>query len=301
MLNNIQFEYPYVLLLIILFIIADIFFKAKSATYYIPHIKQFQEASATSNFLRYCIKYVAIIFAIISLASPIKTSHTQNIKKDGINIVLSLDTSGSMKAIGFNRNKLEQNRWQAVQSIVKPFIEKRVNDNIALVVFGSSVLTASPLSFDNDAQQEILDYLDIGIIGDKTAMIDSLAASINILKDKPAKSNIIILLTDGEDTASITPYSVITKMAQKYNIKIYTVGIGESNRLLLNQIATQTGAKSFEAYTKEHLEAVYQTIDQLEKTKIDADKIILKEYYFFYPLFVSLIALSIYIFLINKE
>ena len=301
MFNNITFEYPYVLLLIVLFIISSVFFKEKAATFYMPHLQQFRQAQSKINILLPLLKYIAIIFAIISLASPVRTSHTQNIKKDGINIVLSLDTSGSMRAIGFNQKDLEQNRWQAVSQIVQDFIAKRINDNIGLVVFGSSVLTASPLSFDNQAQAEIVDYLEIGIIGDKTAMIDSLISSINILKNKKAKSNIIIVLTDGEDTASQTPMNIVIKLAQKYNIKIYTIGIGESNNILLNKISSSTNAKSFKARSKEDLQKVYEEIDGLEKVKIDATKIILKEYYFFYTLFISLIALCFYTFLINKE
>lgn len=271
------------------------------ATYYVPHVKLFAQATQYRSFWQKVLKYLILIFALISLASPIKIKQTLPIKKDGINIVLSLDTSASMRAMGFNRNELEQNRWQAVQAIVRDFIQKRVHDNIGLIVFGSSVMTASPLSFDNHAQQEIIDYLDIGILGDKTAMIDSLASAISILKDKKAKSNIIIVLTDGEDNISQTPLSVVIKLANKYNIKIYTIGIGESNNILLNNISQSTQAKSFTAQTKMDLKTVYETINTLEKVELDADKIILKEYYFFYTLFISLIALSIYIVLINKE
>lgn len=301
MLNNISFEYPYALLLILLFIICSIFCKAKTPTYYIPHLKLFEQTQSKINLLIPFFKYSVIVFAIISLASPVKTSHTQNIKKDGINIVLSLDTSGSMKAIGFNQEDLEQNRWQVVSQIVQEFIDKRINDNIALVVFGNSVMTASPLSFDNNAQKEIIEYLDIGIIGDKTAMIDSLVTSISILKNNKSHSNIIVLLTDGEDTASKTPLNVVIRMAKKYDVKIYTIGIGESNHTLLNKLSTATNARSFKATSKENLKNVYDAINKIEKIKIDSTQIILKEYYFFYTLFISLIALCFYIFLINKE
>ena len=301
MLNNFTFEYPYVLLGITVFILCDIFCKAKMATYYMPHIKLFAKATEHKNLWRMILKYLVIIFALISLASPVKIEQTIPIKKEGINIVLSLDTSGSMKAMGFNTEFLEQNRWQAVQNIVSDFIQKRIHDNIGLVVFGSSVMTASPLSFDNRAQQEIINYLEVGIIGDKTAMIDSLASAITMLKDKTSTSNIIIVLTDGEDNISQTPLSVIIKLANKYNIKIYTIGIGESNSLLLNKISSSTHAKSFNAKSKKDLKTIYDTINEIEKVEIDADKVVLKEYYFFYTLFIALLALSIYIVLINKE
>lgn len=301
MFNGITFEYPFVFLLLLIFILSALWFKAKTPTYYFPHLRILNHSQSKRRILAPLLKTIAVVCAVIALASPIKTSHIQNIQKEGINIVLSLDTSGSMKAIGFNQDDLEQNRWQAVSSIVQDFISKRQGDNIALVVFGTSVMTASPLSFDKNAQQEIVNYLDIGIVGDKTAMIDSLAASINILKDKKNTSNIVIALTDGEDNISQIPLEVVVRMAQKHKIKIYTIGIAQSNQIILDHISTQTGAQSFKANSKEDLEHVYETIETLEKSKIDSSRVVLKEYFFFYALFVSILALIGYIFLINKE
>lgn len=294
-------EYPLVLLAIIPFIVCSIYCEAKSPTYYIPHLNIFKDSQINSSRVLSILKWFIIITSIIALASPIRTLDTKIIQNDGIDIVLSLDTSGSMRAIGFNKNDVEQNRWQAVSLIVKDFIKKRVNDNIGIVVFGTSVLTASPISFDKNTQSEIIDYLDIGIIGDKTALIDSLASSINILKDSKSKSKIIIVLTDGVDTASTIPLKVINSLSSKYNIKIYAIGIGESNRNLLNKITTVSKGKSFIANSSNDLEKIYKQIDSLERSKIDSNKVILKEYLFFFPLFFSIIFLILYIFLKNKE
>lgn len=301
MFNNISLEYPQALLLIIPFIICSFYCKAKNPTYYIPHLNIFKHANNKINSFIVFLKWFVIIFSLISLSSPIKILDTKFIKNDGIDIVLSLDTSGSMRAIGFNKDNLEQNRWQVVSSLVKDFIKKRVNDNIALVVFGSSVLTASPISFDKQAQEEIISYLDIGIVGDKTALIDSLASSINILKDSKAKSKLIIVLTDGADTISTIPLKVIQSLSKKYKIKIYAIGIGESNIALLNQITDASNGKTFQARTKKDLKAVYEEINKLEKSEIETNKIILKQYLFFYSLFFAIIALILLIFLKNKE
>ncbi|WP_428023459.1 VWA domain-containing protein [Arcobacter sp.] len=301
MFNNFTFEYPWFLCLIFLFIFCDFFCKAKNQSYYFVHLKIFNQVTSNTNTLIYLLKYLTIIFSLIALSSPIKILDKQVLKKDGINIILNLDTSGSMKQRGFNSSNKEQNRWNVVNNVVQDFIEKRVNDNIGLVVFGTSVLTASPLSFDKNSQKEIIKYIDIGIVGEKTAMFDSLATSINILKDKKAKSNIIILLTDGEDTASQIPLQIINKLARKYNIKIYTIGIGESNRQILNVIAQETNAKSFLANSKDDLIEVYNTINKLEKSDIDDNILLLKEYLFFYPLFMSIIFLIFYIYLKNRD
>jgi len=301
MFENFSFEYPWFLCLIFLFIFCDIYCKAQNPAYYFVHLKIFKNSSSNKNTLIYIIKYLAIIFSLIALASPIRILDRQLLKKDGINIILDLDTSGSMRERGFNKANINQNRWHVVNSVVQDFIEKRINDNIGLVVFGSSVLTASPLSFDKNSQKEIIKYIDIGIVGEQTAMFDSLATSINILKDKKAKSNIIILLSDGEDTASKIPLQIVNKLAVKYNIKIYTIGIGESNRQILNFISQETGAKSFVANSKEDLIEVYESINTLEKSDIDNNILLLKEYLFFYPLFMGIIFLIFYIYLKNKD
>ena len=301
MFSNFSFEYPWVLVLIFVFIFCDMYCKEKNSSYYFVHLKIFKQLTYSTNAIVYVCKYLTIILTLIALASPVKILNNQLLKKEGINIILDLDTSGSMRERGFNPNDLQQNRWNVVNNVVQDFIEKRVNDNIGLVVFGSSVLTASPLSFDKNSQKEIIKYIDIGIVGEQTAMFDSLATSINILKNSKAKSNIIILLTDGEDNASKIPPQIVLKLAKKYKIKIYTIGIGESNRQMLRTIAQETEAKSFLANSKDDLIEVYNTINKLEKSDIDKNTLILKDYLFFYPLFIGIIYLIFYIYLKNRD
>ncbi len=301
MINNFTFEYPFVLLSILLFIVCSKFCVEKVQSYYMPHLHIYQEASQISSSFTTILKWLTIIFAIVALASPIKQLEVVHKKSNGIDMILSLDTSGSMRQIGFNKENHNQNRWDVVSVLVKDFISKRVNDNIGLIVFGTSVMTASPLTYDKKAQVKIIDNLQIGIVGDKTALIDSIATSINILSKRESKSKIIIVLTDGEDTASTIPYKVVEKMAKKYNIKIYTIGIGEPNRMLLNEISKNSGGKSFIANSKENLEEIYTIINKLEKSEIEQNKIILKEYYFAYPLFLAFFSLVFLVFLKNKR
>jgi len=299
--NNITFEYPYFLLVILLFIMCDFLCKNKTATYYIPHLNIFNQSKKTNTALTTILKYITIISAIIALSSPYEKLQTLNIKKDGLDIVLSLDTSGSMRQIGLNEEDVEQNRWDVVRDIVEEFIPKRINDNIAIVVFGTSVMTASPLSFDKNAQAKIIKHLDIGVAGDKTALIDSIAGSINILKNSKAKSKIIIALTDGEDTASIIPLQVVINLIKKHNIKIYAIGIGESNKRVLNQLSQASQGKAFYANSKDNLELIYKEINKLEKSKIEQNKIIMKDYFYMYFLYISIFSIFFYIYYKNQN
>jgi Ca-activated chloride channel homolog len=298
--NNFTFEYPYFLLLIVLFIVCSIYCKAKTPTYFIPHLNIFQFANQKSMIVINILKYLVIVFSIIALASPIKINDTILLKNNGINILLNIDASGSMKERDLDAN-YSKNRFEVVKEIVKDFIDKRVADNIGIVLFGDSVLIASPLSFDKDAQKQILDYLDVEMAGQKTAIIDSLASSVNILKNQNAKSNIIILLSDGEDNSSKILLDVVIKLLNKYNIKAYTIGIGNFNQNILYEISKKSNARSYTAMSKEDLILIYEDINKLEKSQIDQNKIILKDYLFFYPLFFAILSLILLIYLKNKE
>lgn len=300
MFNNFTFEYPYFLLLILLFMFCSFFCRAKSPSYLIPHLNIFQKVNQKSTLFTNILKYLVIIFSIIALCSPIKINDTVNLKNDGINIILNLDASFSMYEIDLDENN-EKNRFEVVKEIVKDFITKRVADNIGIVLFGDSVLISSPLSFDKEAQKQIIDYLDVGMAGKNTALIDSVASGINILKDKKAKSNIIILLSDGEDNSSSIPLEIVIKLLKKYSIKVYTIGIGNFNNSILNSLAIESKAKAYTAYSKEDLVFIYEDINKLEKSQIEQNKIVLKDYLFFYPLFLAVLCLIIFIYLRNKE
>jgi Ca-activated chloride channel family protein len=296
-----KLEYPFVLGLFILFLLCSKYCKVKSESYYMPHLEIFESSKDFKSSFISILKWSTIVFSIIALSSPIKELNIIKNKKDGIDMIVSLDTSGSMRERGFNPSNPNQNRWQVVQEIVNDFVSKRVNDNIGIVVFGTSVMTASPLSYDKRAQKRIIESLSIGIVGDKTALINSIATSVNILKEKKTKTKIIIAITDGEDTASNIPLSVVVKLAKKYNIKIYTISIGRANTYTLEELSSNTGGKTFVASTKNDLEEIYAIINKLEKSKIDQNKIIVKEYYFFYPLILSFLSLLFFVYFKNKR
>lgn len=300
MFNNISFEYPYFLLLILLFIICEFICKAKSPSYLIPHLHIFQQSNKKSILFTLVLKYIIIIFSIIALSSPIKINDSIILKNEGVNIILNLDTSFSMYEQDLDEN-YTKNRFEIVKEIVKDFITKRVNDNIGIVIFADSVLISSPLSFDKNSQKEMIDYLDIGMAGENTALIDSVASSVNILKDKEAKSNIIILLSDGEDNVSKIPLDVVIKLLNKYHIKIYSIGIGRFNTNILDLLAKESNGKSYFAYSRNDLIKIYEDINKLEKSQIEQNKIVLKDYLFFYPLFIAVLFLIIFIYLKNKE
>ncbi|WP_024789788.1 VWA domain-containing protein [Lebetimonas sp. JH292] len=230
-------------------------------------------------------EFLSILFLSIALASPVKTKIITNIQKKGYDIVIDLDTSGSMAQ--FNKINIAKN-------VIRAFIKKRKNDRVGLVIFGNIAYIASPLTPDKKALNEILKRIYPGIAGEKTAIYDALFLSNNLFKHSHAKNKIIILVTDGMDNASITPIDVTIKKLKKEKIRVYTVGIGnEIDPVTLRLIANKTGGKFFDVFSKDELKQVYETINRLEKSKISSKTIINKIYYFKYPLFLGILFLLI--------
>jgi len=198
------------------------------------------------------------------------------------------------------------NRFDVVKSIVNDFISQRTNDNIGLVVFGAYSFIASPLTYDDNILKRIVSQLSIGMAGRYTALYESLAQGVNLLKMTESNSKVVILLTDGYSTQGqdSVPIDVALDLAKKENIKVYPIGIGhpnEYNRAVLVKIAEDTGGVAFGASSAAELKEVYKKIDSLEKSEIKNETFTYLQYYYFYPLFIGFISLMLYVYFRNKR
>ncbi|MDQ7067420.1 MAG: VWA domain-containing protein [Sulfurimonas sp.] len=287
--SSYSFEYPYILLLVFVFILGDILFRQKRASYYIPNLISKLKPIRSTSFIKVLLKYSMIITLLVSLASPIQTLQLPDKTQHSLDIVLSLDTSGSMSLNGFNELDYNQSRWSVVQDVASDFIKNRSKDRIGMVVFGDTSAVVSPLSYDNSAPLISLKNISIGLVGRSTALIDSLASASFLLENSLSSSRLIILLSDGDDTASKIPLEIILKQLDKHHIKVYTIAIGESNNNLLELISAKTNAKSFIANNKKDLDKVYKEISSLEANTHNRSTIKVIKYFYFYPLFISLL------------
>ncbi len=230
-----------------------------------------------------------LAFLLIALARPQLLNQQGKRSSAGLDIMLALDTSNSMLAMDFELEGERKNRLQVVKTVVESFIEKRRDDRIGLVVFGSEAYTQAPLTMDHQVLLEFMKPVNIGMAGPETAIGDALGTAVKRLKDVDAKSRIIILLTDGSNTAGQIDPREAARLAQSFGIKVYTVGVGSNEPVpfpvrgfwgieyrsqvikmdedLMSYIAQQTGAQYFQASSTEALQKVYDTIDKLEKTK----------------------------------
>jgi len=239
--------------------------------------------------LPFALRMLALALAIIALARPQSTNIQRNVTTEGIDIVLSLDVSGSMLARDFKPDRLE-----AAKSLGINFISGRANDRIGLVIFAGESFTLCPLTTDRATLINQFKAVDIGVLEDGTAIGSGLATAISRLKDSDAKSKVIILLTDGVNNRGEIAPMTAAEMAKTFGIKVYTIGVGtfgtapypvqtpfgtryqdmqvEIDEDLLKGIAHMTGGEYFRATNNKALEQVYQKIDQLEKSKIEVNE-----------------------------
>lgn len=235
------------------------------------------------------LRLTALALLILAIARPQLANVRTEVTSEGVDILLAIDTSGSMQALDFKIGGDEVDRLTVVKQVVADFIKHRISDRIGMVVFGEAAYTQSPLTLDYDMLLSFLNQVQIGAAGDGTAIGDGLALSVKRLKDLPSKSKVIILLTDGRNNSGrITPEKA-AEIAAAYGIKVYTIGVGTRGAVpfpqqtffgmrqilvqldideeTLQRIAEKTGGKFFRATDTEGLKQIYATIDKLEKSE----------------------------------
>lgn len=244
------------------------------------------------QFIPSLLRLIVLLLFIIALSGPRNVLDETIYKSEGIDIVLSVDASGSMAAEDFKINNKRQNRLDVVKKVMTEFISKRLNDRVGLVAFAGLAHTVCPLTTDYTWLEANLERVTLGLIKDGTAIGSAIANSILRLKTSNAKSKIIILLTDGvSNSGSISPLEA-AKAAETFGIRIYTIGAGRDGLVpypavdffgrkkykkveigmdeeTLKEIARITGGQYYRATDTEQLREIYDEIDRLEKSEIE--------------------------------
>ena len=235
--------------------------------------------------LVFALRCLALTFLVIAIARPQSTNSFRSESTEGIDIMLSLDISGTMLA-----EDLKPNRLEAAKEVATKFIADRPDDNIGLVVFAGESFTQCPLTTDHGVLINLLNAVEFGVIEDGTAIGLGLANAVNRIKDSQAKSKVIILLTDGSNNRGDIAPLTAAEIAKKFGVRVYTIAVGkhgmapypfqtpmgiryqnvpvEIDEDVLQQIAKMTGGSFFRATDNASLGAIYGEIDQMEKTKL---------------------------------
>lgn len=233
------------------------------------------------------LRTAAYALLVVALARPQGIEQNVRTSTEGIDIMLSIDVSGSMLARDFKPDRIT-----AAKEVAASFISDRVGDRLGLVVFAGEAFTQSPLTTDQSTLQTLLARIRSGLIEDGTAIGNGLATAINRLRESEAKSKVIILLTDGiNNRGEIAPMTA-AEIARAQGIRVYTIGVGsrgtapypavdmfgnmtfinqkvEIDEKTLTEIARLTGGRYFRATDKEKLQAIYDEINQLEKSRVE--------------------------------
>jgi Ca-activated chloride channel family protein len=302
-LSDIHFERPWFLLLAlpVLWLYYLAWRKHKPATLRVNRIPVFTQAQRAKIYFRNIplfFRLLAALLIIVCIATPVKYKTTEINSGEGIEIVLCLDVSGSMLAKDFSPNRLV-----ASQQVASDFIKKRRGDKIGLVVFAGQSLTICPVTTDHNALLFQLNNIEYGMLLDGTSIGSGLASSVERLRLGKAKSKVVVLLTDGEDTGGKISPDVAKDLAKTFGIRVYTIGVGtegfatipyqtatgttvmEKERVsvdedLLKGIAAETGGKYYRATNTASLQQIYDDIESLEKTDIQTSQFNKKNYVF---------------------
>ena len=297
--SSFEFEYPYIFILLLLILCI---YKCPATVKKIifPHIQLFTKVTSFLN--REKIFYSLILALLVSaLASPIEYDAKLSQNRKGRDLVFVLDTSGSMGESGYSSENQDASKFTILKNLISEFVQKRYDDNVGVTLFGSFAFSSVPLTYDMKAVSFLLDFLEVGIAGENTAIGDGIATAATLLEHGNAKNRVMILITDGYQNSGITSIKKAIEKAKKSDIKIYTIGIGKAQDFdvkLLEKIAKDTNAKMFQAKDASELLNVYDTLDSLEPSAIKSQQYLNKKMLYFYPLSLAMLLL---LFLLAKR
>ncbi len=292
--QHIEFAYPWILGLLLLIPVLIFEYQRRQSvknaaltvttTHFIQNTKSVKTLLIHLPFI---VRIMAIICLIVAMAMPrMKYVETQT-EGEGISVVLCFDISGSMTERDFQPNRIE-----AAKKVASEFVKQRPGDLIGVVIFSSISYTLCPITTDHNAVLSQIRNIQSGYLQEEgTAIGSGLATSVDRLRESPSKSKVIILLTDGVDVGGTVPPELAKKMAEKYKIKIYTIGVGSNREInevvnspmgsvteqrkldfnegLLQDLAQSTGGQYFHATDNNALLEIYKSINLLEKTKVN--------------------------------
>lgn len=234
------------------------------------------------------LSLLAVLLLVVALAQPRRTFHSQRVEGEGIDIMIALDISGSMRALDF----APQDRLGAAKAVIRDFVAGRPHDRLGLVVFAARAFTQCPLTLDQTVLTGFLDEIEVGLIPDGTAIGLGLATAVGRLRTSEAESKTIILLTDGVNNVATLEPETAAELAKTLGVRVYAVAIGREgvapypvddpifgrrmqqietriDEKLLTEIARTTGGEMFRATDPEALTRIFATIDELETTRYE--------------------------------
>lgn len=259
-----------------------------------------EDARATRRFnTRGLLGGLLWLLLVMAASRPVWLGEPIRLPTSGRDLMLAVDVSGSMEEADMEVAGRRVNRLRAVQSVATDFIERRTGDRVGLILFGDRAYVYSPLSLDRETVSTLLGDALVGLAGQKTAIGDAIGLAAKRLQDSPSEDRVLVLLTDGVNTAGELEPDKAAELAATLGIRIHTIGFGGGSRQLggffqiqqaqiderqLQRIAEQTGGRFFRARDTDELEAIYRLLDEIEPVEIDAVSVRPQDELFIWPL-----------------
>ena len=247
------------------------------------------EGRATRSRLRLLLAALAWVLLVTAAARPQMPGEPVQLPVSGRDLLLAVDISGSMETEDMVLGKQVATRLAAVKYVAGDFIERRQGDRLGLILFGDQAYLQTPLTFDRKTANVHLAEAAIGLAGKRTAIGDAIGLAVKRLRDQPQENRVLILLTDGENTAGTVDPQKAADIAASEGVRIYTIGVGADERIVSGffgrrrvanseldepaviAIAEKTGGQYYRARDIAGLEAIYQLLDELEPVSEDEE------------------------------
>ncbi|WP_258240105.1 vWA domain-containing protein [Pseudidiomarina homiensis] len=260
------------------------------STLRVPQLLQINENASKQprSWLRSFILFMLWSLLIAALCRPQWLGEPVQIRSEAREMVLAVDLSGSMEIADMKINGEEVNRLSMVKHVVSDFVERRKGDKMGLILFADTAYVQAPITYDLASVKQLLEEAQLRLIGERTAIGDAVALAVKRFRDNDESNKILILLTDGQNTAGYVSPEQAQQLASYYGVKIYAIGVGaeevivdsffgqrkvnpsrDLDEAMLQGLAQATGGEYFRARSTEELQQIYQTLDQYEPVSGD--------------------------------
>jgi Ca-activated chloride channel family protein len=264
------------------------------------------QGHSRSRWIRVAVLCLAWIALVIATARPQTFGEPIGVPVSGRDLLLCIDISGSMRETDLYAGNNRATRMAVVKQVARDFVARRTGDRIGLVMFGSQAYVQTPLTYDHDTVQHFLSEATVGLAGRSTAIGDAIGLGVKRLRERPDASRVMILLTDGENSAGVVDPVEAARLAAQSNIRIHAIGVGSEQRespfnlpfgthrseldeRTLRAISDATGGQYFRARNQQELASIYSEIDRLEPTIQDGQSFRPLKELFAWPLAVALL------------
>jgi len=316
LLDSISWVYPFALLALpvplLVYFIAPAARQRQAGSLRVPDVAAFQAFTGDKaqptlrKWLRILLLALAWLALVTAAARPQTFAEPLGVPVTGRDLLLGIDISGSMRETDLYAGNTRATRMAVVKQVAQDFVARRAGDRIGLIMFGSQAYVQTPLTYDHKTVQHFLSEATVGLAGRSTAIGDAIGLGIKRLRERPDASRVLILLTDGANSAGVVDPVEAAQVAASSGIRIHAIGVGaeardnifgarfgaarsELDEDTLRAISSATGGQYFRARNQQELASIYERIDELEPTEQDEQEFRPLEELFAWPLGAALV------------